>query len=63
MSEEVPNGDDGEDLGLYEADYLPRVGDKFFLFDPRLTGGGDQPFEAVSMDWTSRGTHTRGIDR
>jgi hypothetical protein len=41
----VPNGDDGEDLGVFEADYLPRVGDKFLLFHPKLTGSSSHPFE------------------
>jgi hypothetical protein len=41
----VPNGGDGEHLGEYEADYLPRVGDKFLLFHPMLTGSSDEPFE------------------
>ena len=43
----VPNGDEGEDLGAYEADYLPRVGDSFALFHPRLTGDGEHPFVGV----------------
>lgn len=41
----VPNDDDGLDLGTYEADYLPRVGDLFFLYHPALCADED-PFEA-----------------
>jgi hypothetical protein len=43
----VPNGDEGEDLGAFESDYLPRVGDSFALFHPRLTGNGNDPFIGV----------------
>jgi hypothetical protein len=43
----VPNGDEGEDLGAFESDYLPRVGDSFMLFHPRLTGESNHPFEGV----------------
>lgn len=32
----VPNDDEGEDLGSYESDYLPRVGDPFVLWHPRV---------------------------
>jgi|APFre7841882654_1041346.scaffolds.fasta_scaffold240179_1 hypothetical protein len=38
----VPNDDEGEDLGEYESDYLPRVGDPFTLWHPRVSG---KPFE------------------
>jgi hypothetical protein len=40
----VPNGDDGEDLGEFESDCVPRVGDDFVLFHPRLCGSSDHPF-------------------
>ena len=41
----VPNNDEGEDLGEYESDYLPRVGDPFTLWHPRLdSAGGRVPF-------------------
>ena len=33
----VPNDDEGEDLGEYEADYLPRVGDQLVLWHQRVT--------------------------
>lgn len=42
----VPNGDEGEDLGTFESDYLPRVGDDFLLYHPRVTGGSQYPLEA-----------------
>ncbi|SRR5579871_1124727 len=37
----VPNNDEGEDLGEYEANFLPRVGDRFTLWHPRVNGGKD----------------------
>jgi hypothetical protein len=43
----VPNFDDGEDLGEYEADYLPRVGDPFVLWHPRVCPKKDQAFCGV----------------
>lgn len=39
----VPNHDDGEDLGTFEAECLPRVGETFVLFHPRVCRG-DDPF-------------------
>lgn len=44
----VPNDDEGEDLGEYESDYLPRVGEAFTVWHPRL-GSLDphQPFLGV----------------
>lgn len=46
----VPNNDDGHDLGEYEADYLPRVGDPFSLMHPRLNPKKHHPFVGtVSM--------------
>jgi hypothetical protein len=43
----VPNGDEGEDLGEYESDYLPRVGDWLTLSHPRVSGRRGDPFCAV----------------
>ena len=43
----VPNDDEGEDLGEYEADYLPRVGDPFVLWHPRINPKEDEPFCGV----------------
>lgn len=43
----VPNNDEGEDLGEYESEYLPRIGDPFVLWHPRVCGKKDQPFCAV----------------
>jgi hypothetical protein len=43
----VPNNDEGEDLGQYEADYLPRVGDPFVLMHPRVSPKKDYPFCGV----------------
>lgn len=40
----VPNDDDGHDLGDYESDYLPRVGDPFVLMHPRVNPRKDHPF-------------------
>lgn len=40
----VPNDDDGESLGEYEADYLPRAGDEFTIYHPALTGDASTPF-------------------
>jgi hypothetical protein len=43
----VPNDDEGEDLGEYVSDYLPRVGDPFTLWHPRVCRKKDEPFCAV----------------
>jgi len=43
----VPNNDEGEDLGEYESDYLPRVGDPFVLWHPRVCPDKHQPFCGV----------------
>jgi hypothetical protein len=43
----VPNDDEGECLGEYAADYLPRVGDPFTLWHPRVCSKKDQPFCGV----------------
>jgi len=48
----VPNDDEGEDLGEYEADYLPRVGDPFVLWHPRVNPGEHQPFCGVVSEVT-----------
>ncbi len=44
FSVKVPNGDDGEDLGEFESDCVPRAGDDFVLFHPRLCGNSSDPF-------------------
>jgi len=43
----VPNNDEGEDLGEFHADYLPRVGDRFTLWHPRVNPGKHHPFCGV----------------
>jgi hypothetical protein len=43
----VYNDDEGEDLGQFEADYLPRVGDDFALWHPRVCKDRDVPFLGV----------------
>lgn len=53
----VPNNDDGEDLGEYESDYLPRVGDQFTLWHPRVCQGKDHPFCAVVSAVTHEAVH------
>jgi hypothetical protein len=40
----VPNNDEGEDLGEYQADYLPRVGDPFLIWHPRVSPRKHDPF-------------------
>lgn len=42
----VPNDDEGENLGEYQSDYLPRVGDPFVLWHPRVCRK-DEPFCGV----------------
>lgn len=42
----VPNDDEDEDLGEYVADYLPRVGDPFVLWHPRVCRKGE-PFSGI----------------
>jgi hypothetical protein len=42
----VPN-DEGDDLGQYVSDYLPRVSDPFVLWHPRVCPKKDQPFCGV----------------
>lgn len=43
----VHNNDEGEDLGEYEADYLPRVGDRVALMHPRVCPDRGHPFLGV----------------
>jgi hypothetical protein len=43
----VPNNDEGEDLGEYQSDYLPRVGDSFAVWHRRLSPKKDTPFLGV----------------
>jgi len=43
----VSNHDEGENLGVYESDYLPRVGDPFALWHPRVCPRKDEPFCAI----------------
>lgn len=45
----VPNNDEGMDLGEYQADYLPRVGDRFSLMHPIVSPKKDYPFLGVVM--------------
>jgi len=58
----VPNNYEGEDLGVYEADYLPRLGDPFTLWHPRVCPKKGEPFCGVgtSTRWRrSTGTARR----
>ena len=42
----VPDhGGDGESLGFCNADVLPRVGDAFLLYHPKVCGQKREPFE------------------
>jgi hypothetical protein len=43
----VPNNNEGENLGEYRADFLPRVGDRFTLWHPRVNPGKHHPFCGV----------------
>lgn len=43
----VPNGDEGIELGEYEAAHLPRVGDPLHLWHPMLCPNEGAPFEGV----------------
>jgi hypothetical protein len=54
----VPNDDEGEDLGEYEADYLPRVGDPFVLWHPRVCAERDKPFCGVVSAVTHEVIHS-----
>lgn len=45
----VPNNDEGMDLGEYQSDYLPRVGDRFSLMHPIVSPKKDYPFLGVVM--------------
>jgi len=40
----VYDDDEGEDLGVYESPYLPRVGDDFILWHPRVCASEHNPF-------------------
>jgi len=66
----VNNDDEGEDLGEYEADYLPRVGDDFALWHPRVCEDEDATFlgvvdqvrhEATAGDKQPNGTYDVGV--
>jgi hypothetical protein len=48
----VPNNDDGHDLGEYESDYLPRVGDPFVLWHRALSPDKEHPFCGVVQSIT-----------
>jgi hypothetical protein len=48
----VPNNADGEHLGEYESDYLPRVGDSFVLWHSRLSPDKDKPFCGIVSEVT-----------
>jgi len=53
----VPNDDEGEHLGTYESDYLPRVGDPFVLWHPRVCAERDKPFCGVVSGVTHEVVH------
>lgn len=59
----VPNDDEGEDLGTFEADFLPRVGDQFVLLHPRVNPRKDEPFVGKVDAVTHEAYATRGGDR
>lgn len=48
---------DGEDLGEYAADYLPRVGDPFVLWHPRVCADKKSPFCGVVTLVTHEAMH------
>jgi len=53
----VPNDDEGEDLGEYESDCLPRVGDPFVLWHPRVCPDRHRPFCGVVSGVTHEATN------
>ena len=53
----VPNDDEGEDLGYYDAPAVPRVGETFLLFHPKLTGSSDHPFVGTVVDVVYEAMH------
>jgi len=64
----VRNHDGGEDLGTYESNYLPRVGDPFVLWHPRVCPKKDEPFCGIVSGVTHEATHgshpyAKGINR
>lgn len=48
----VHNNDECEDLGEYDADYLPRVGEPIVLWHPRVSRDDDHPFLGVVSEVT-----------
>lgn len=58
----VPNDDEGEDLGEYESDFLPRVGDPFVLWHPRVNPDEHHPFMGVVSEVVHEATHGRQYD-
>lgn len=48
----VPNDGEGEGLGEYESYYLPRVGESFAIWHPRLCRDPLVPFLGVVTDVT-----------
>ena len=63
----VPNDDEGEDLGEYQSDYLPRVGEPFFLWHPRLGfdgSDGDHPFCGIVSEVVHEAQYAaNGVER
>jgi len=58
----VPNNDEGEDLGTYDSDYLPRVGDSFVLWHPRVCRDEHHPFCGVVEAVTHEAHHSGHTD-
>jgi hypothetical protein len=48
----VPNDDEGEDLGEYASDYLPREGERFAIWHPRVCKDEHVPFLGVVIEVT-----------
>ena len=48
----VQNNDEGEDLGAYESDYVPRAGEPLVLWHPRVCRDNDHPFCGIVAEVT-----------
>lgn len=58
----VPDNDEGEYLGEYESDYLPRVGEDFAVWHPRLCADPHQPFLGIVREVTHEARYSEGAD-
>jgi hypothetical protein len=52
----IPDGDDGTSLGVCTAEAIPRVGDAFVLYHPRVCPDPTTPFEGKvdAVVWEAR---------